>query len=79
MPADDEQKKIWNQEKEQQRRDKLSQPKLVKRQPKNLRFAGAKPAAAAATTKPLSKPIPHSTHLDALSRQNLNINFDFEA
>ena len=37
-----EQKEIWRQEKEQMRRDKLSQPREVKRRSVGLKFGGAK-------------------------------------
>jgi len=52
-----EQKKIWNNEKEQQLRDKENQPKKVERTKVNLSFGGKKKQKNSAPNKPSSDPI----------------------
>ncbi len=51
MPTED-QKRLWREEKEQQKRDKLDQPREVRRRAVDLKFGGVKKQKGQSATPP---------------------------
>ena len=65
----EEQKRLWREEKEQQKRDKLDQPREVRRRKVDLTFGGIKKKKPAPTSE---RTVP-STLPDDIMRKHLGI------